>query len=554
MVLEQVHAYNLKEKRMEENQTPSGRYLSFPKFSHAACVFERERETFIIFYGGQFEINSVQDKCSTNFTQNPTLRLDATEAGLQWDLDFGLNGPDMSSPISHISQEKLYLYQPGEENCNFGSLKVYHLVQSNWLDFDGIQGNLKLSHPSDCALFCDNNLYLFAENDDSGIEKRVGSQKIFEDVYVLDLVDPDKKPRWRKVSSGGQAPGLLTDVSMTAANGIIYVFGTKRDELGGEPKSVLWTYDTNGETWNEVKDIGTLTAGPNQRAVVYKNQLLIIDWSYPDQSVDIQYQNLNKLSFVVPSSAKKQKCRDQPDSFIQHSKNLYDGRLFADIIFEVEGEDIPAHKAILAYRSRYFMKMFTSGMSESHSTRIAIPNIKSPIFKALLQYVYCNEIELDEQLALDLIPIVDEYLMKGLKGLVEKYLCKQLRKDNAVDMLIVADRHEIEELKKACFRYILKNLGNIDENEEMMKLSKSLFIELLKFNTSSGSQSSSKKNEEEEEKSNVSDRYGFGGFAVPTKGSTSNMNFNSQGGYMTKQTAPFSTGTKAPRKASRSRS
>ncbi len=73
--------------------------------------------------------------------------------------------------------------------------------------------------------------------------------------------------------------------------------------------------------------------------------------------------------------------------------------------------------------------------------------------------------------------------MKGLKGICEKYLCKQLRKENVVDMLIIADRHEIEELKKACFRFILKNLGNIDENEEMMKLSKSLFIELLKFNT-----------------------------------------------------------------------
>ena len=73
--------------------------------------------------------------------------------------------------------------------------------------------------------------------------------------------------------------------------------------------------------------------------------------------------------------------------------------------------------------------------------------------------------------------------MKGLKGLCEKYLCKQLRKDNVVDMLIVADRHEIGELKKACFKYILKNLGSMDENEEMMKLSKTLFIELLKFNT-----------------------------------------------------------------------
>jgi len=252
---------------------------------------------------------------------------------------------------------------------------------------------------------------------------------------------------------------------------------------------------TEAKTWKEAEDIGTLKAGPNQRAVVYKDQLLIVKWNYPEESVNIQYQNLKNLNFVV-SSTKMQVCRDQPDSFFQHSKNLYDGRLFADITFEVEGEEIPAHKAILAYRSIYFMKMFTSGMSESHSTKISIPNIKPHIFKALLQYIYCNEIKMNEQLALDLIPVVDEYLMDGLKGLCEKYLCRRLRKNNVVDILIVADRHEIEELKTACFIFIHRNLGNLDQNEDMMKLSKPLFAALLKFNTFLDFQNSNKKNEE----------------------------------------------------------
>jgi len=63
---------------------------------------------------------------------------------------------------------------------------------------------------------------------------------------------------------------------------------------------------------------------------------------------------------VEPSPSGKDICKDQAESFIQDTKNLYDGRLFHDVIFEVEGEQIPAHKAILASRSDYFMKMFTS--------------------------------------------------------------------------------------------------------------------------------------------------------------------------------------------------
>ncbi len=63
---------------------------------------------------------------------------------------------------------------------------------------------------------------------------------------------------------------------------------------------------------------------------------------------------------MEPSTGGKDLCKDQAENFIQDTKNLYNGRLFHDVVFEVEGEQIPAHKAILAHRSDYFMKMFTS--------------------------------------------------------------------------------------------------------------------------------------------------------------------------------------------------
>jgi len=70
---------------------------------------------------------------------------------------------------------------------------------------------------------------------------------------------------------------------------------------------------------------------------------------------------IDEINFASPSpSGSKDICKDKPENFIQEFKNLYDGRLFPDVVFEVEGEHIPAHKALLAYRSDYFMKMFTS--------------------------------------------------------------------------------------------------------------------------------------------------------------------------------------------------
>ena len=63
---------------------------------------------------------------------------------------------------------------------------------------------------------------------------------------------------------------------------------------------------------------------------------------------------------MAPSPDGKEVCKDQAENLVQYMKNLYNDRLFHDVVFEVEGEQIPAHRAILAHCSDYFMKMFLS--------------------------------------------------------------------------------------------------------------------------------------------------------------------------------------------------
>ena len=41
-------------------------------------------------------------------------------------------------------------------------------------------------------------------------------------------------------------------------------------------------------------DVGSLTAEPNQRAVVYNEQLLVINWSFPTQTIQVQEKNLSR--------------------------------------------------------------------------------------------------------------------------------------------------------------------------------------------------------------------------------------------------------------------
>jgi len=41
-------------------------------------------------------------------------------------------------------------------------------------------------------------------------------------------------------------------------------------------------------------------------------------------------------------------------------KKLFDNKMYSDIKFKVEGEEIPAHKALLAAKCPYFERAFSS--------------------------------------------------------------------------------------------------------------------------------------------------------------------------------------------------
>lgn len=57
----------------------------------------------------------------------------------------------------------------------------------------------------------------------------------------------------------------------------------------------------------------------------------------------------------------------------------------------VEGEPVYAHK-VLCLRCTYFRAMLTGEMKESRAKTITLPDVRRPIFLALLEYLYTDEV------------------------------------------------------------------------------------------------------------------------------------------------------------------
>lgn len=172
----------------------------------------------------------------------------------------------------------------------------------------------------------------------------------------------------------------------------------------------------------------------------------------------------------------KIKLCDQLKSFFE-SKDLVDVTLISSDLKEFE-----AHKTLLAARSEVFLAMFKNEMKEKEEKKIEIPDIDGNILSKLLEYIYCGEIKSLDECAYEMLTAADKYQMKDLKTLCEHLLSSKLSTENAIKILLLADRHNCLKLKNQVIHFIIAHRTDImktTEFESLRNSHSSMIIDLL---------------------------------------------------------------------------
>jgi speckle-type POZ protein len=173
----------------------------------------------------------------------------------------------------------------------------------------------------------------------------------------------------------------------------------------------------------------------------------------------------------------------------QHFKILLQDKVGSDVSFEVNGEMFPAHRCVLAARSKVFRAQLFGPMTEGiTSSAIQIKDMEAKVFAALLSFIYSDtfpEMEEDETQAVkgeeeavedetpevedegqeeeatghvtwlhDLFVAADRYDIQQLKFLCEKKLSEHIGVSSVASTLALAEQHHCQRLKEACFRFI----------------------------------------------------------------------------------------------------
>ncbi|KAJ1697505.1 hypothetical protein LUZ63_006017 [Rhynchospora breviuscula] len=155
-----------------------------------------------------------------------------------------------------------------------------------------------------------------------------------------------------------------------------------------------------------------------------------------------------------------------PAELQMHLGNLLDSGEGLDVTFEVDGEMFHAHRLVLAARSPIFKAELLGLMKEARIRSIVIEDMKAPVFKAMLHFIYrdsFSECELQGDgdskqdsvfLAEHLLVAADRYGLDRLRLLCEEKLCNSLDIENVSTILVLAELLNCSQLKDACLEFL----------------------------------------------------------------------------------------------------
>jgi len=247
------------------------------------------------------------------------------------------------------------------------------------------------------------------------------------------------------------------------------------------PKNELWSFDFGLQKWKQIEVInGCPSLNERGYMLLCDNQLVVYGgwedeanptlqrcWSLPIGSQKVSYVSTQSMDLTKLQRTMKQFLKEAP---------------YSDISFEVESQVIPAHKWWLTKKSKYFINMFSSGMIKAQASKITIIDMTATAFKAFLEFLYSDHVELNESLALELLQQADKYSVADLKTVCETSLAANITPENFVKIGKIAELVEAVSLRQAVVNYTGRNIKKLKERKDFEEISDSLLRDsIVKF-------------------------------------------------------------------------
>ncbi|EGG21173.1 regulator of chromosome condensation domain-containing protein [Cavenderia fasciculata] len=138
-----------------------------------------------------------------------------------------------------------------------------------------------------------------------------------------------------------------------------------------------------------------------------------------------------------------------PPSTFSHDITQHLGSFdYTDINFQLisSSDIIPSHKCILASRNPYFKTMFECGFREKDQVDFKVgDDIDKETFKTMIEYIYgSNDSIVNQDNAVDLLCLADRFMVQDLKLVTEHYLRQIVQSNNSMIKLFISQQKQQE--------------------------------------------------------------------------------------------------------------
>ncbi|XP_006000619.1 RCC1 and BTB domain-containing protein 1 isoform X1 [Latimeria chalumnae] len=160
-------------------------------------------------------------------------------------------------------------------------------------------------------------------------------------------------------------------------------------------------------------------------------------------------------------------------------KKEFDSPETSDLKFRVDGKCIHVHKAVLKIRCEHFRTMFQSYWNEDMKEVIEIDQFSYPVYRAFLQYLYTDCVDLSPEDAIGLLDLATSYCENRLKKLCQHIIKRGITVENAFSLLSAAVKYDAADLEEFCFKFCVCHLTEVTQTAAFWQMDGSLLKEFI---------------------------------------------------------------------------
>ena len=153
--------------------------------------------------------------------------------------------------------------------------------------------------------------------------------------------------------------------------------------------------------------------------------------------------------------------------------------VLCDASIVVDDRELPVHKNVLASISPFFKNIF-SRITRPEDSKITLRNLTGQIMDDILHFSYTGEVCIHDGNVRQLVATANFLQLQSLKDMGITYLENKLSPANAVEILLIADKHSCQSLIQSTEKMISDNFVVVSKTEGFKKLKFEMLYQFIK--------------------------------------------------------------------------